>query len=53
MFYIMLFYVLETYIDKVWMCAEASHTLNKVEFHAIYFSKWIMDLTGIAHGRWD
>ena len=40
----------EPYLDEVWMCAEASHTSNKVEFHVIYFSKQIMDLTGIAHG---
>ena len=50
MFYILLFYVLEPYLDKIWMCTEASHTSNKVEFHVIYFSKHIMDLTGIAHG---
>ena len=50
MFYIVLFYVLEPYPDEVWMCAEDFHTSNKVEFHVIYFSKWIMDLIGIAHG---
>ena len=40
MFYIMLFYVLEPYLDEVWMCIEASHTSNKVEFHFVNFSKF-------------
>ena len=36
--YIMLFYILVSHFSEVWMCAEASHTSNKVEFHVIYLS---------------
>ena len=38
MFYIVLFCVLVSHLKEVWMCAEASHTPNKVEFHVIYLS---------------
>ena len=35
-FYVMLFYILVFHCSEVWMCAEASHTSDKVEFHVIY-----------------
>ena len=44
MFYIVLFYVLVSHCSEVWMCAEASHTSNKVEFYIIYLFGRIMDL---------
>ena len=37
MFYIVLFCVLVSHHNKVWMCTEAFHTSDKVEFHVIYF----------------
>ena len=43
MFYIVLFYILVSHCSEVWICAEASHTPSKVEFHVIYLSGWIMD----------